>query len=252
MRRTRVIPVLLIHKEGVYKTYKFKKPVYIGDPVNAIRLFNDLEVDEIAVLDIDASKDKRPPNYEMIKELTSEAFMPFSYGGGITNTDQASRILQCGIEKIILNHGVQEKVELISECAKKFGSSSVVVSIDYVKKFYGGYFVYDHVSKKALKIKLLEAVLKAEEAGAGEILINSVDRDGLMKGLDNERIGEASRILKVPLVACGGAGSMEHLREAEDSGCSAVAAGSLFVFYSKQKGVLINYPKETELQEYLK
>ena len=252
MRRTRVIPVLLIHNGGVYKTKNFREPVYIGDPVNAIRLFNDLEVDEICVLDIDATKENRAPDFEMIRELTSEAFMPFSYGGGIASTDQASQILQCGVEKIILNHYVMTHPELISQCALKFGSSSVVVSIDYSKNFFGRERVFDYVGRKKLKTTVLDTAILAEQQGAGEILINSVDKDGLMLGLDYSMIEQISRSLSIPLIACGGAGSLDHLRKAEEAGCSAIAAGSIFVFYSQQKGVLINYPTEAELREFLK
>ena len=195
MRSTRVIPVLLIHKGGVYKTKRFKKPVYIGDPINAIRLFNDLEVDEIVILDVDASKHNNPPNFEFIEELASEAFMPFSYGGGIKTVDQAKNIFQLGIEKIVLNHAVQNNYKLIIECADKFGSQSIVVSINYKKKLFNGEMCYDHVSNNTLKINVIDAVIAAEKAGAGEIIINSVDRDGLMAGLDVDLIKELSAIV---------------------------------------------------------
>jgi len=252
MRRTRVIPVLLIHRGGVYKTQKFKKPKYIGDPINTIRLFNDLEVDEIIVLDIDSSKDCAAPNLEMIQELANEAFMPFSYGGGIQAVEQAREILQCGIEKIILNHSVQEDRSLIRDCAMVFGSQSVVAAVDYKKRVYGGYQCFDHVNKRCLNNSVVTAAVSLEKEGAGELFINSVDKDGMMSGLDIKVIEQVSRSVNVPLIACGGASTLEHLREAENAGASAIAAGSMFVYYGKQHGVLINYPSESILREFLK
>lgn len=251
MRRTRVIPVLLIHKGGVYKTNGFSKPVYIGDPMNTIRLFNDLEVDEIAVLDIDASKQSRGPDLALIEELASEAFMPFAYGGGITTSAQARDVLKCGVEKVIINHAVLSGYGLLRECADKVGSQSVVASIDFKKGLVGGLRRYDHVSGKLTREGLLDSVKAAEQAGAGEILLNSVNRDGTMAGLDLAAVQEAADVLEVPLIICGGAGTLEHLRDAEQHGASAIAAGSMFVFYGKQKGILISYPREEELRRYL-
>lgn len=251
MRRTRVIPVLLIHQGGVYKTKGFTHPVYIGDPINTIRLFNDLEVDEIVVLDIDATKKNNSPNFEMIEELASEAFMPFAYGGGIKSIDQARVILQCGIEKVVLNHAIQNNYDLITECADQFGSQSVVASIDYTKRIFGGNVHFDHVSNKPLKTNIVNAAIASEQAGAGEILINSVDLDGLMTGLDIETIKEVSDSVNIPFIVCGGAGNLDHLKDAEQAGASAIAAGSMFIFHGKQRGVLINYPKEANLRKYL-
>lgn len=251
MRRTRLIPVLLIHQGGVYKTSKFKSPVYIGDPINTIRLFNDMEVDEIVVLDIDASKDNREPNYEMFEELASEAFMPVGYGGGIKSVEQAKRILNSGVEKVIINHAAQSSGELIAECASRFGSQSVMASIDYAKKLLGGWKQYDHVTGKLLMLSPLDAAENAEKMGAGEVLLSCVDRDGCMQGLDVELIQEASRRLEIPIVACGGAGTLEHLQQAEAAGASAIAGGSMFVFRGKQRGILISYPNEAQLRQYL-
>jgi len=251
MRRTRVIPILLIHKGGLYKTSKFKNPTYIGDPINAIHLFNSMEVDEIIILDIDASKHKRSPNYGMLEGLVSEAFMPFSYGGGITQVEQAKKVIQCGIEKIVLNHAVQKNVDLITKCAEQFGSQSVIVSIDYKKKMFGDNVCFDHVNDRYLKKKVVQSAIISEKFGAGEVLINSVDRDGVMAGLDVKMIKKVSDVVNIPLIACGGAGSMDHLQAAEQAGASAIAAGSMFVFYGKQKGVLINYPEESIISKYL-
>jgi len=247
-----VIPVLLIHNGGIYKTIKFNDPIYIGDPINAIRLFNDLGVDEICILDIDASKKNISPNYDTIEDMASEAFMPCSYGGGIKTIEQANSLLQLGIEKIVFNHAVQTSHNLINQCVEYFGSQSVVVSIDYKKKIFNGNICFDHVKNKTLKISISNAAIAAENAGAGEIIINSVDRDGLMNGLDVDVITEVSAKVGIPIVACGGAGNVEHIQEAVHAGASAVAAGSMFVFHGKQKGILINYPKEEQLQKYLK
>lgn len=251
MRRTRVIPVLLIHNKGVYKTSKFKNPIYIGDPINTIRLFNDMEVDEIVVLDIDASKTNSEPDYAMFAELASEAFMPLGCGGGIRNIQQAKRILNSGVEKVIINHAAQLNGALISECAYLYGSQSVVSSIDYTKRVLGGRSQYDHVTGKLLPISPLDSAANAEKMGAGEVFLNCVDRDGSMQGLDVALIHEASTRLSIPIVVCGGAGNLEHLQEAEKAGASAIAGGSMFVFRGKQRGVLINYPTEAQLCHYL-
>lgn len=252
MRRTRVIPVLLIHQGGVYKTKKFKRPIYVGDPINAIRIFNDLEVDEIIVLDIDATKNDKTPDFKIIGELASESFIPFSYGGGIRSVEHAKMVLQCGVEKIVLNHSVQKSTDLITECAASIGSQSVVVSIDYTKNFFRGNICFDYISGTVLENNVIDAAVNAEQAGAGEIFLNSVDRDGLMNGMDIDVIKNIADSINVPFIACGGAGILDHLKDAEQAGASAIAAGSMFVFYGKQKGVLINYPKEAQLCKYLK
>ncbi|MDB4020990.1 AglZ/HisF2 family acetamidino modification protein [Litorivicinus sp.] len=251
MRRTRVIPVLLIHNRGVYKTTKFSSPVYVGDPINAIRLFNDLEVDEIVVLDIDASKEGRGPDFALIEELAGEAFMPFSYGGGITHVAQAKDVLKCGIEKIIINNGMWANPGLLLECAQKFGSQSVVASIDFRKGMWGTARRFDHVTGKLVKQEILDCLKIAEQFGAGEILLNAVALDGSMLGMDNNVLKEVADNATVPVVICGGASSIDDMRQAEANGASGIAAGSMFVFYGKQKGVLISYPREQDMREHL-
>ncbi len=251
MRSVRLIPVLLIHSNGVYKSINFNNYRYIGDPINTIRIFNDLEVDEICILDIDASKNSKSPNYELLEDLTSEAFMPFSYGGGIQTTDQAKNIFNLGIEKIIVNYAIQRNLNLIEECSNKFGSQSIIASIDYKKNFFNKKFCYDHVSKKKLNINIKDFVVLVEKAGAGEILLNSVDRDGLMNGMDTDLIQELSLITNVPIIACGGAGNLEHVKKASVAGANAIAGGSMFVYHGNQKGILINYPSKDQLQNYL-
>ena len=251
IRRTRVIPVLLIHKGAVYKSTKFSKLNYIGDPKNAIRLFNDLEVDEITVLDIDASKEGKSPNLDLIKELTSEAFMPFSYGGGISSVNDVKNILKCGVEKVILNHHMHKNIKTLKLISDEIGVSGVIAALDYRKKIGNRYFIYDHVSKKNIKINIFDYIQQMQENGAGEILLNCVNNDGIMKGLDIDTIKKINNICEVPLIICGGAGTLSDLEAAQNAGASAIAAGSMFVYFGKQKGILINYPKESTLRQYL-
>jgi cyclase len=252
IRRTRVIPVLLIHKGAVYKTIKFNSPQYIGDPKNAIRLFNDLEVDEIVILDIDASKKNNSPNIQLIKELASEAFMPFSYGGGIKNIKHVKNILKCGVEKVILNHSIIQDVTLLKSISNEIGSSGVVAAVDYLNKWGNRQFLFDHVTKKKYRINMLEHIKKLQNYGAGEIILNCVNNDGLMDGLDIETLKQIHESSDVPLIACGGAGTISNLKDAESAGASGIAAGSMFVYFGKQKGILINYPKETSLRDNLR
>ena len=252
MRSARLIPVLLIHKNGIYKSINFSNYQYIGDPINAIRIFNDLEVDEICILDIDVSKNNSSINYELIEDLASEAFMPFSYGGGITTTNQANKILSLGIEKIIINNAIYHNLNLVSECAERFGSQSVIVSIDYKKNIFNKRVCYDHVLKKKTSIEVVEMVIEAEKAGAGEILINSVDLDGLMTGMDIEIIKRLTEATNIPIIATGGAGNLEHVKNAVKAGANAIAAGSMFIFHGKQKGILINYPEKDQINKFLK
>jgi len=252
MRRTRVIPTLLLSNGGVYKTRLFKNPEYIGDPINAVRLFNDLEVDEIVVLGTDISKTNTSPDYDLISDIAAEAFVPLTYGGGITSVDVANRIMRSGVEKIAINHCVHHDKSIITRCAKLFGSQSVVVSIDYTKKMIAGLRQYDHVSKRTLKVTPLSAAIEADKLGAGEVLLNSVDRDGSMSGLDYDTIYSVSDSINIPVIACGGAGTLDHLKHAEEAGASAIAAGSMFVYHGKQRGILISYPNENILRKYLR
>ena len=252
MRRTRVIPVLLIHKKGVYKTTKFKEPTYIGDPINAIRLFNDLEADEIIILDIDASKSDNSPNLNIIEDIVSEAFMPVAYGGGINNKILAGKILRLGVEKIIFNNAAQQDESIVRECIDSFGASSVVVCVDYKENYSGINQQFNHVNSVVTDLSLVEAVVRAQKLGVGEIMINSVDRDGIMKGLDIKNIKEIAGTLDVPLIVCGGAGTIEDLKEASDAGANAIAAGSMFVYLGKLKGVMINYPSDEILNQCLR
>lgn len=252
MLSKRVIPVLLLKNKGLVKTVQFKNPVYVGDPINAVRIFNEKEVDELVFLDITASVNNTKPNYELITDIATECFMPFGYGGGITNIEQIKKLFQSGVEKVILNSVVYNNPKLITEAATIFGSQSIVCSIDVKRNLFGKHELYSHAGSKKQKVDLLSHIKQLVDYGAGEIMINSIDRDGMMKGYDNELIKKITESINIPVVCCGGAGSMEHLKETADSTqVSGLAAGSLFVFHGKHKAVLINYPTQKELKQYI-
>jgi cyclase len=249
MLRTRVIPVLLLRNKGLVKSVQFDKTKYIGDPINAVKLFNDKEVDELVFLDIDASKQNRKPDFEYIKSIASECFMPLGYGGGITTMDDITQLFSIGVEKVIINSTALLSLDLIKQSSAIYGNQSIVVSIDVQKNLFGKYQIYSHAKVKHKQTDLSEYIKKAQEAGAGEIIINSVDKDGMMNGYDIKLIQKLHNEIKVPMVISGGAGTLAHLREAFDAGASAVAAGSLFIYHGPHKAVLINYPTYTELKK---
>ena len=252
MRDARVIPILLLHNGGLYKTIKFKEARYIGDPINTIRIFNDLEVDEIIFLDIDASKFGRGPNFELIEELVSEAFMPVSYGGGIRELADAERIFRCGVEKIIINRRFIEKPEFIKECAVQFGSQSIVVSFDYMIDRNGLRLHFDHVVNRAVESLVMGVVKLAEDLGAGEVFLNCVDNDGVMSGVDVRFIEEVAGNIGIQIIACGGVGNLNHILEAYRAGANGIAAGSFFVYRGRKNGVLISYPSQKILDNLFK
>ncbi|MES2847804.1 MAG: AglZ/HisF2 family acetamidino modification protein [Bacteroidota bacterium] len=251
MLKHRVIPCLLLRNGGLVKTLKFADAKYVGDPINAIRIFNDKEVDELMVLDITASKEKKEPNYALIEQFASECFMPLSYGGGIKNMEQAQRLFNSGIEKICLQTSVLDDLSLVKNLSDKWGSSSILVSIDVKKNWLGHPKLYSSATGKILDKKWIDFMLDAVKAGAGEIVLNAVDKDGTMKGMDTELIKEAAKILSVPLVAVGGAGSLADIKAAVDAGANAVSAGAFFVFQGPHRAVLITYPKYNELVQLL-
>jgi len=252
MLQTRVIPVLLLKKNGLYKTVKFKNPTYIGDPINAVKIFNEKDVDELAILDIAATSNSNEINYKLIKELASECFMPLSYGGNINNIEQIKKLFEIGIEKVILNSHIHNNLELITEASELYGSQSIVVSIDVKKNFFGKHEIYTHSGKKKIKTDLIEFIKTVEEKKAGEIIINSIDLDGVMKGYDIDLMKKIVDSVNIPVVAVGGAGNIEHIQElVKKTKVSAAAAGSIFVYYGKHKAVLINYPTQKELKKYL-
>ncbi len=250
MLQTRVIPVLLLRNKGLVKTVKFKNPKYVGDPLNAIKIFNEKEVDELIFLDIEASKKGVEPEYELIKDFASECFMPVCYGGGITNIEQIKKIFTLGIEKISINYFALKDDELIKKAVEIYGSQSIVVTIDIKKSLMGKYQIYDHTKKKNLKTPFLDYIKHIEELGAGEILINNVDLDGTQKGYDIDLLKQVVNYVKIPVIACGGAGELKDFQTAKkEANVSAVAAGSFFVFQGKHNAVLITYPKYQELEK---
>tara|TARA_B100001741_G_C16412837_1_gene532443 strand:- start:62 stop:820 length:759 start_codon:yes stop_codon:yes gene_type:complete len=247
MLRSRIIPCLLIHNKGLVKTVKFKDPKYVGDPINAVKIFNEKEVDELIVLDIDATVEKRGPNIEMIKNLADECRMPFCYGGGITTVDQAKKIINLGVEKIALSNSALNDLELCEKIGKIIGKQSVVVVIDVKKKFFGGYDIYTHNGTKKSSWKVDDLIRMLEKIGIGEIVINSIDNDGTLIGYDMEIIKKIRKICTMPLTLLGGAGSLDDIKKTINKfKIIGVSAGSLFVFKGKYRAVLINYPNREE------
>lgn len=251
MKRIRVIPSLLVQDGGLVKSIRFNNHFYVGDPINSVKIFNEKEVDEIVILDISATLKNRPPNMEMIRELTSEAFMPLGYGGGITKLEEINELILAGVEKVILNTQAFVNPQLVSDAAKYVGSQSVVVSIDVKKNVWGKYKVYVRNGTVNTGIDPVEYSKKMETAGAGELLLNVIDRDGTYAGYDNELISLVSSSVNIPLVTVGGASSVEDFVNAVKAGASAVAAGSLFFFQRPHRAVLISYPSSRELKEKL-
>lgn len=245
----RVMPVLLLEDGGLFKTRQFKKPVYVGDPINTIRIFNDKEVDELIVLDIGASKRRREPDYAMIEECAGECFMPLTYGGGITNRHQAARLFELGVEKICLQTAALRDMSLVTEIASRFGSQAVAVSVDVKRNWLGAPQLYSAAEGATRKEDWLEFARRAEAAGAGEIIVNAVNQDGTLAGPDLKLIQQAGAALSVPVVAVGGIASLQDVKAAVDAGASAVAAGAFFVFHGPHRAVLITYPRYAELEE---
>jgi cyclase len=248
MLKHRVIPCLLMLDDGLVKTSRFAKPKYVGDPINAIRIFSDKEVDELMVLDIGASKAGKEPNYELIEQFAGECFMPLCYGGGVRSVEQARRLFSLGVEKVCLQSAALDDLSIVTGIAEQFGSQSVLVSVDVKKSWVGKYQLYSSRSGKAIDRPWHMFLKDAVAAGAGEIILNSVDRDGMMQGMELALIREASAAVPVPLVAVGGAGSLTDIKAAVDAGASAVSAGALFVFHGPHRAVLITYPKYAELE----
>lgn len=247
MLRPRIIPCLLVRDKGLVKTTRFKDDRYLGDPMNAVRIFNEKEVDELIILDIDATTNGKGPDLKMIEHWAEECRMPLCYGGGITNVNQAQAIFSLGVEKIALSAAAISNPKLINEISNKVGSQSVVVVLDVKKKLLGGYEVYTHNGKKSTGKSPFDLIRQFQELGAGEIVINNIDQDGMMKGYDLALIDKARNATTLPLTAIGGAGSLEDFGKLiEKFGIIGAAAGSFFVYKGKLKAVLINYPRFEE------
>lgn len=251
MLKNRIIPCLLLKNGGLVKTIKFSNPKYVGDPINAIRIFNEKEVDELMVIDIDATKDQRDPDFALIKQFAGECFMPLCYGGGINSVDQVKRLFSLGVEKVCLQAAAIKNPSLITDIAMRFGSQSVLVSVDIKKNWFGRPNTYLASTGQIIKQHLPDFLKNIVEAGAGEIVLNAVDRDGKMEGMDIELITKVSSMLSVPLIAIGGVGNLNHIKAALEAGASAVAAGSFFVFHGPHRAVLITYPHYNDLQKLI-
>jgi imidazole glycerol-phosphate synthase subunit HisF len=251
MRRIRVIPTLLIQRGGLTKSIKFKEYKYVGDPINAVKIFNEKEVDEIVILDISATEERRGPDFVKISEFTSEAFMPLAYGGGITKLEEIKSLIAAGVEKVILNTSAFENPQLIMDAAKYVGSQSIVVSMDVKKNIWGKYNVCIKNGSRNTGIDPIEYARKMERLGMGELLLNAIDKDGTFEGYDIKLISMISAAISVPVVAIGGAATVADFRVAIDAGASAVSAGSMFVFQRPHRAVLISYPTQVELAQQL-
>jgi cyclase len=250
MFRPRVIPVLLLKNLGLIKSVKFNNYRYVGDPINAVKIFNDKKADELVFLDIDASIEKRCISSELLYEVGDEANMPFAVGGGIHTIQDIRKILSMGAEKVILNTIAYEKSDFVKEAVDIFGSSTIVICIDVKKTIFGTEHICIYGGKKYIKKDPVEVAHEFEELGAGELIIQSVDKDGTYEGYDLELLNKVSRAVTIPVVALGGAGNIYDFKKAIVEGkCSAVAAGSLFVFHGPRKAVLINYPTQEELNK---
>lgn len=247
MLRSRIIPCLLVHNKGLVKTVKFKDPKYVGDPINAVKIFNEKEVDELMVLDIDATRENRLPNLKMIKNLADECRMPFCYGGGIKTVEQAKKIIQLGAEKVALSYSALTNIDLCRQIGAIIGNQSVVVVIDVKKNFFGKYEIYTHNGTRKSNWKLYDFVESLEKIGIGEIVINSIDNDGTMKGYNFRLAEEIREKCSMPMTILGGAQTLDDIKKLISKfKIIGAAAGSLFVFKGKYKAVLINYPNRKE------
>ena len=253
MFRPRIIPALLLRNLGLVKSVGFKDYKYIGDPINAVKIFNDLKDDELVFLDILASKEKRVISLDFVSKVGDEANMPFSVGGGIRTIQDIRSVLRAGAEKVVINTFAVEDPSFIRTAADEFGSSTITVCIDVKKKIFGKQQVYIYGGSKSTSLDPVSFAIMMGEMGAGELIINSIDRDGSMEGYDIELIKTVSDSVTIPVVALGGAGKVEDLNEAVQNGhASAVAAGSMFVFHGPRRAVLINYPQPEELKNIFK
>jgi imidazole glycerol-phosphate synthase subunit HisF len=249
MIRPRAIPCLLLQNQGLVKTVRFKDPKYLGDPINIVKIFNDKQVDELIFLDITATVENKKPPFKLIERVATECFMPFGYGGGIRSLDDMRILFNIGVEKIAVNSYAVENPSFIHAAADLFGVQAMVVSMDVKKNWRGKYELYTHGGRQATGLDPVRFAIEMEKQGAGELLVNSIDRDGTMQGYELELIRQVSAAVGIPVIACGGARNVQDLAAAiKQGGASAVAAGSMFVFKGPHRAVLINFPTPQELQ----
>jgi len=251
MLTTRIIPTLLLKKRGFYKGIKFKKHQYVGDPINTIRIFNEKEVDELVILDIEASKLNKSIDFEFLEDVVSEAFMPVGYGGGIKNVEDAKKLFSIGIEKVILNTNALLDLNLIKEIVNIFGSQSVVFSLDIKKNIFGKKCVYIKSASQKVKDTPIDIALQMQALGVGEIMLNNIDRDGTFQGYDLDLIQEVSSKLSIPLIASGGAKDLNDFKLAKENGAHACAAGAMFIYHMPHRAVIISYPKYEDIRKIL-
>jgi imidazole glycerol-phosphate synthase subunit HisF len=251
MALKRILPCLLYDGVGLVKTVKFKNPSYIGDPINAIKIYNEKEVDELILIDINASKQKRKPNFDKIADMASEAFMPFAYGGGVKTYDDFAKLYKLGVEKVIINSLIQENTEVIKKVINNYGAQAVVACVDFKKPFFGDKTPYSYIGHK-IKSSIAEyAKYLSQEIGVGEIMLYSVDNDGTWDGYDSVVMEQVINAVDVPVIACGGCGNVNHLKTIlYQTNVNAAAIGSMAVYSKKGMGVLINFPnRESVIQE---
>ncbi|HEX4877932.1 MAG TPA: AglZ/HisF2 family acetamidino modification protein [Chitinophagaceae bacterium] len=240
----RIIPVLLYKNGGLVKSVRFRNYTYIGDPINAVRIFNDSYADEIIILDIEASKKGSFIDLQLVKEVGEEANMPFSVGGGVDSLEKISSLLKNGAEKAIINSAALDRIDFVKEASDYFGSSTITVCVDIRKNLFGKYQVYSHRQQKALPVPYIDFIRQVQDCGAGEIIIQSVDNDGMMNGYDHRLYETLSKEISIPVVALGGAGDIHDMEKLwNQSSVNSFSAGSVFVYFNKMRGVLINYPK---------
>jgi cyclase len=252
MLSTRVMPCLLLKDEALVKTVRFRDPAYIGDPVNAVKIYNAKEVDELVLLDIAATVERRQPCFDKIGQIAGECFMPLSYGGGVASVEQIRRLFRLGVEKVIINSAVATNPLLIRNASEQFGSQSIVVAIDAKADRRGDYVAYTHSGTRSTRHSAVEWAQTVQNLGAGEILLNAIDRDGTMKGFDLVMIRQITRAVSIPVIACGGAATTDDIGEAvTQAGASAVAIGSMAVYQGRNRAVLINFPERRELEALL-
>ncbi len=249
MFRPRIIPVLLLLNKGLVKTIQFTNPTYVGDPINAVKIFNDQKADELVFLDITATKENRTPPLDLLRKIAEEAYMPFAAGGGVKTLDHVRNIINAGAEKVVINTSAVENPKVIEQAASIFGNQSIIVSIDAKKIGNGQYEVFVRSGEKATALNPVAVAKDCESRGAGEIMINSIDKDGTLAGYDLELVKQVADAVSIPVIACGGAKDYENLAEPYKTGATAVAAGSLFVFIGRKRAVLINYPDRQEIEE---
>ncbi|MCT7995234.1 AglZ/HisF2 family acetamidino modification protein [Laspinema olomoucense] len=248
MTLPRVIPCLLLRGEGLYKSRNFKDWKYVGDPRNAIRIFNEKEVDELILLDVEATRQSKAIQWQLIEECAGECFMPLAYGGAVDSSETARRLVSLGIEKVVVNSTALDRPELIREISQQIGTCSTVVCIDVKRDWRGQTYVYDYRSRRKLSLTPLQWASKAVELGAGELIIQSVDRDGCFNGYDLDRLQEITTNVSVPVTTLGGGASLDHCTEAWQRGASGVGAGSWFVFQPPHRAVLITYPEYKKIR----